>query len=384
MNRLSIVCAIAAVTLGACASTPPEGDRLVTTDHLVPHVSTVPANQGENVGLFVRQKVAASVLEAKRSMRGRVVLFVHGATVPAVPDYDLEYKTYNWMAYLARAGFNVYAMDHSGYGGSPRPMMDNACNLDPKEQKIVIGRPLKAPCLATYLNQFNTIRNDWVEIDAVVDHLRRVNRVERIHIIGWSAGGPRVGGYAATHPQKVERIMLYAPSPTIAGPLPDKPGPGFPLTLQTREDFEKKRWDPDVRCAGQVEPGVRDAVWAAIMQWDKVGANWGPREGVMRGRTATQFGWTRDLAETVKAPALVMVGEYDRLAERKTVYEQLGSADKVFVGVACASHFMVWERQHRALQEASLEWLRDGKLKGMSRGEMHVDAEGNFKAVDAR
>ncbi len=332
----------------------------------------------------MRQKVAASVLESKRSMSGRVVLFVHGATVPAVPDYDLEHKTYSWMAYLARAGFNVYAMDQSGYGGSPRPMMDNACNLDPKEQKIVIGRPLKAPCLATYLNQFNTIRNDWVEIDAVVDHLRRVNRVERIHIIGWSAGGPRVGGYAATHPQKVERIMLYAPSPTIAGPLPDKPGPGFPLTLQTREDFEKKRWDPDVRCTGQLEPGVRDAVWATIMQWDKVGASWGPREGVMRGRTATQFGWTKDLAETVKAPALVMVGEYDRLPERKTVYEQLGSRDKVFVGVACASHFMVWEKQHRALHEASLEWLRDGRLKGMSRGEMQVDAGVVFKAVDAR
>jgi len=41
---------------------------------------------------------------------------------------------------------------------------------------------------------------------------------------------------------------------------------------QTREDFEKKRWDPDVRCEGQVEPGVRDAVWTEIMKWDKVGS----------------------------------------------------------------------------------------------------------------
>ncbi len=385
MNRLSVLSAAAvAAMLVGCATTPPAGDALVSSDHWVQHVSTVPANAGQKVGIFLRQKAAASVLDAQRSRRGRVVLFVHGGTVPAVPDYDLEYKTYNWMAYLARAGFNVYAMDQSGYGGSPRPMMDDACNLDPKEQKMVMGRPLKATCLATYLNQFNTIRDDWAEIDAVVDHLRRVNSVDRISIIGWSAGGPRVGGYVALHPQKVERVMLYAPSPTIAGPLPDKPGPGFPVTLQTREDFEKKRWDPDVRCPGQVEPGVRDAVWRSIMQWDKVGASWGPQEGVMRGRTATQFGWTKDLAASVRAPTLVMVGEYDRLAERRTVYEQLGSSDKVFVNVACASHFMLWEKQHLALHQASLEWLRDGRLKGMARGEMQVDADGNFKALDAR
>ena len=381
MKRLSMFLAIAAATIAGCATAPPANDELVTTDHFVSHVSTVPANAGQNVRLFVRQKVARSVLESKRSMSGRVVLFVHGGTVPAVPDYDFDYKTYNWMAHLARAGFNTYAMDQSGYGGSPRPMMDDACNLDPKEQKIVIGRPLKATCLATYLNQFNTIRNDWAEIDAVVDHLRQVNGVERVHIIGWSAGGPRVGGYAATHAKKVDRVMLYAPSPTIAGPLPDKPGPGFPVTLQTREDFEKKRWDPDVRCPGQLDPGVRDVLWNAIMQWDKVGASWGPREGVMRARTATQFGWTKDLAASVTAPTLVIVGEYDRLAERKTVYEQLGARDKVFVGVTCASHFMLWEKQHRALHDASLEWLRDGKLKGMSHGEMEVDADGNFKAV---
>jgi hypothetical protein len=46
---------------------------------------------------------------------------------------------------------------------------------------------------------------------------------------------------------------------------------------QTREDFEKKRWDPDVRCEGQVEPGVRDAVWTEIMKWDKA-----PPEGESR------------------------------------------------------------------------------------------------------
>ena len=65
--------------------------------------------------------------------------------------------------------------------------------------------------------------------DAVVDHLRKVNKVDRIHIIGWSAGGPRVGGYVSQNPGKIDRVMLYAPSPVIKGPIPDKPAAGFPV-----------------------------------------------------------------------------------------------------------------------------------------------------------
>lgn len=380
VHRMSAWAAVLAATYG-CAGMPAGSDALVTTDQFVPHVSTVPANAGQRVGLFVRQKVSSSLKDA--NMAGRVVLFVHGGTVPSVPDYDLDHKTYNWMAYLARAGFNTYAMDLSGYGSSPRPAMDDPCNVSAKQQPLLSGRPLKGNCDAHLASHFNTIRDDWKEMDAVVDHLRRSNRVERIHIIGWSAGGPRVGGYVAQHPAKIDRVLLYAPSPTIAGPIPEQPARGAPMSLQTRIDLEKERWDPEVRCPGQVEPGVRDAVWKAIMQWDRVGASWGPPEGIMRGRIATGFGWTRDLAAKVTPPTLIIVGEFDRLSERRTVYEQISSPQKVFVNVSCASHFMLWEKQHRALHEASLEWLRDGRLKGVSRGEFKVDPEGRFVPVSA-
>jgi pimeloyl-ACP methyl ester carboxylesterase len=146
---------------------------LVTQDHFVTHVSTVQANAGSPVGIFVRQKVLASKLGRKAP----VVLFLHGATVPGVPDYDLEYKDYNWMAHLARAGFNTYTMDLTGYGASAKPMMDDPCNVDPKQQDIIKDRPLKATCAPNYPYQMNTIRDDWAEIGTVVDHLRKVNGV---------------------------------------------------------------------------------------------------------------------------------------------------------------------------------------------------------------
>ena len=361
------------------ANAPLKGE-FVTQDLSVDHVSTVPANAGQKVALFVRQKV----LTVRKDRAAPVVLFVHGATVPGVPDFDLDYKDYNWMAHLARAGFNTYTMDLTGYGGSPKPMMDDPCNVDPKQQDIIMGRPLQGGCTPNYPHQLNTIRDDWKEIDAVVEHLRRVNRVRRIHIIGWSAGGPRVGGYIAQHPDKIERAMLYAPSPTIAGPIPDKPAAGAPMSLQTRDDFELKRWDPDVRCVGQVEPGARDAVWAEIMKWDKLGATWGPEGiGVMRGRIATGFGWTKDMAVKVTTPTLIVVGEYDRLKERREVFEQISSKEKVFIDVACASHFMVWEKQRRVLHETSVSWLKNGNVKDVSRGEYRVTEDGTYNRVGA-
>ncbi len=352
-------------------------DMLISRDHFVPHVSTVPANAGQLVGLHVREKA-----QARPGRAANVVLFVHGGTVPAVPDFDLDYKSYNWMAYLARAGFRVYAMDHSGYGGSPRPMMDDPSNVNPKQQPIITPRPLKGAATPNYPYQFNTIRSDWDEIDTVVEWLRKKENVKRVSLIGWSAGGPRVGGYAAQHLDKIHRVVLFAPSPPIAGlQTPEKPAAGFPVNLQTREDLEKVRWDPDVRCPGQLDPGIRDVLWTAIMQWDRVGAGWGPEEGVMRGRTATRFGWTRELAAKVVAPTLVMVGEYDRLEERRKVFEQINSKDKVFLNVSCASHFMLWEKQHAALHEASKEWLTEGRLKNVRSGEVTVDPDGQFRVT---
>ena len=348
---------------------------LTTTDHFVPHVSTVPANAGQLVGIHVREKAA------RGGRVGRVVLFVHGISVPSVPAFDLDHKTYSWMAYLARAGFRVYAMDLTGYGGSARPMMDDPSNVNPQQQGIITPRPLRGARAANYPYQLNTIRDDWNEIDTVVEWLRSSHRVRRVNLIGWSAGGPRVGGYVVLHPRKVERAVLFAPAPTIAGlSIPETTEAGFPVNLQTREDLEKKRWDPDVRCPGQLEPGMRDVVWNAIMRWDRVGAAWGPEGGVMRVRSATRFGWTPELAAKVRAPTLVMAGEFDRLEERRRVFEQIGSKDKVFLTVSCASHFVLWEKQHAALHAASKQWLTRGRLGKVRRGEMHVDPDGEFRS----
>jgi len=47
---------------------------------------------------------------------------IQGSTTSAIPAFDLQFENYSWMDYLATAGFDVFAMDLTGYGLSPRPM----------------------------------------------------------------------------------------------------------------------------------------------------------------------------------------------------------------------------------------------------------------------
>lgn len=352
--------------------------RLTQLDFFVPHVSRVRANAGQLVGLHVRQRVLRRATDIRHSAgQGRVVLFVHGGNVPAVPAFDLPYKNYSWMAHLAEAGFNVYGMDLSGYGASPRPMMDDPANVSAECQPLLIPGQLDSPRKPNYPFESHTIHSDWAEIDTVASHLLRTHGVRKLSLVGWSAGGPRVGGYMALHPEKVDRAVLFAPTEPKSGlRIPRQPGPGAPTHLQTREELEKLRWDPNIERAGQVESGVRHAIWKEILRWDPIGAAWGP--GVMRSPNRTDSGWTPAMAARVRAAVLVITGELDRPQARLQAYELIGSRHKAFVRVASASHFMAWEKQRHVLHAASLEWLSRGTVQGKTRGGFRVDWNGRY------
>ena len=65
------------------------------------------------------------------------------------------------------------------------------------------------------------------------------------------------------------------------------------------------------------------------------------------------------------------------LASNVQLFEDHGAEKKTFLRIACATHFMNWERQRKVLHRASLEWLTKGGLGGMDRGKFRADAAGN-------
>ncbi|SVA62373.1 uncharacterized protein METZ01_LOCUS115227, partial [marine metagenome] len=359
--------------------------RFATTERFVPHVSTVPANEGERVGLYLREKAAVVTGEQLQSgtvPEGRVVLFVHGGSVSSIPDYDLDFKDYSWMAYLAEAGFDTFALDQTGYGRSPRPMMDDPCNMSTEDQALVTPNPLVGPCAPSYPYGSTTVQSDWDEIDTVVNYVRHLRGVQRVSLIGWSAGGRRVGGYAARHPEKIDKLFLFAPGYSPNGPsLPpsDLPRAGVPMRLQTRETLTQGRWEQNVVCESQVDPGIRDVIWSTILAFDPLGAVWGAEEGVMRVRAGNPgWGWNREYAARVTAPTMIVVGEQDNPAARGVLHADLiGTDSKVLVTMGCATHFAVWETaQYKFMHRASLEWLTKGTYRGQSNGVYRVGTDG--------
>ena len=358
------------------------GPEMMTIDRLVAHTSTVPAVKGQKVDLFVREKVPTAYVEGNPgSLEGKVVLFVHGGYSPATMAFDIPYRDYSWMEFLAYAGFDVFAMDMTGYGRSTRPLMDDPCNVDPRQQPLLVPRNLKAPCGNPYPFELVNSDSESDDIDAVVEFVRRLRRVEKVTLIGWSGGGIRTGTYAVRHPGKVDRHIIWALSNYARtnpdGPPASLPKAGAPMTLQTREVGIDKRWLANVKCDGQVEPGMPEMIAALNGLADPLGATWGP--GVLRAPSRTYWGWNAKSAAKLKAPTLIMVGEEDDLlASNVQLFEDHGAEKKLFVQVACATHFMNWERQRKVLHRASLEWLTKGTLDGADRGRLKADATGKI------
>ena len=174
--------------------------NVLSVDRFVPHVATVPINKGHTVGLHVRERVLDSVAQkASNGAPAPVVLFLHGGFSPAPVAYDLNYKDYSWMEYLARAGFDVFALAHTAYGFSPKPGMDDPCNVVAEQQKILIPHVLKAPCAPRYPHKMVSSQSEWDEIESAVKYILQLRGVKKVSLVGWSTGTPRIGGFAAKY-----------------------------------------------------------------------------------------------------------------------------------------------------------------------------------------
>ena len=357
-------------------------EQFRTTDYMVPHISTVPANAGAWVELYLREKV----IKGAPSQRP-AVLMIHGSGASAVPIFDLGFENYSWMESLANAGFDVFTFDHTGYGLSPRPMMDNPCNLSQANQeRYLVGSTLAKPCTASYPFQLTSLYSDWDEIDRIVDYIRDLRGLEKVHIFGWSRGTNRGAGYAALHPEKVDRMLFVAPGFYYGSQYPSTPpsplpASGVPMGVIGAKDFFNE-WDTQVECSNQFSPQIRDNISWYYLAFDPTGSTWGT--GVRRAPNQHNFTiwspWNEDMAAKVLAPTLLISGDLDKTvppAQVSALYGDLKAApQRIHVHVACASHYMIWETQHEILLRTSLEWLQKGTFNGQANGRFAVSKDG--------
>src|SRR6202521_4020743 len=190
-----------------------DGQRIVSIDHFVAVHSTAPASFGQTSEIYIHELVQSGMALRGATPADRVALFIHGAGSPAEVAFDVPYQDYSWMDFLAHAGFDVFAMDMTGYGRSTRPeAMNNPCNLSKEQQAAFVPSLIPSLCSAPNLRPITTIASDWDDIDAAVNHIRALRQVEKLNLLGWSQGGPRAGGHAARPPERVLKLVLLAPA----------------------------------------------------------------------------------------------------------------------------------------------------------------------------
>ena len=353
-----------------------DGQRLLRVDHYVRVRSVAPSMHGQTSQVYVREVVqAGAALRGGTAGENRVILFIHGAGTPAEVAFDVPYRDYSWMAYLAKAGYDVFAMDMTGYGRSTRPgPMNDPCLLSKEQQVQFVAKPCAES--ASSPERATTIESDWNDIDGVVEYLQKLRGVAKLNLVGWSLGGPRAGGYAAQHPENVSRLALLAPAyPRAAGGgSPPAPMLSAPFNTQSRAEFDAN-WDRQLGCPDQFDMAARESVWAEMLAADPVGATWGT--GVRRAPNvaAGGKGWNADVVSKMRIPALFVSAVHDKQALPEGVrrlHADYGAPEKIFLDLGCTSHNALWERNHLLLFQASLEWFSKGTIGGSKSGEARL------------
>ncbi len=170
LKGAALAAAAAPLAIAASQKAEAAGTKIVGEEHWA---------QKGNVKLYLWRKQLADGKKNKP-----VFFIVHGSSFSGRGGYDLQVPgkpNYSFMDEFARAGYDVWSLDHENYGRSTR---------------------------GTGVN--SNIETGVADIEAAMPIVEKVTGQKSFLFMGQSSGAIRAGVFTMRHPERVQRLVLDA------------------------------------------------------------------------------------------------------------------------------------------------------------------------------
>ncbi|HEX8650731.1 MAG TPA: alpha/beta fold hydrolase [Pyrinomonadaceae bacterium] len=310
----------------------------------------IPAGSS-SLKLFLRHLAPA---DGNSAREGRVVLILHGGTLPSGASSAFKFDGHSWMDDLSEAGFDVWALDYLGYGGSDRyPEMSAPADANPP-----LGR-------AAQVSR---------QVASAVEFICERQKVTKLSIIAHSWGTLVAGIYATEEPARLDRLVLYGPV-TLRHEAQLSGGKPPAYSYVTVEDQWKRfsGWTPPGE-SPVLERRYFDLLGAAYLASDPTSATRTPPSvQVPNGPDADAAdAWSGKFPydpAKIKSPTLIIRGEWETVTkdeDARWLYKALSGAPvKRDVVINRATHVMHLEKSRYQVYREVQVFLEGRDTAGM-------------------
>ena len=287
---VAIICFLLCLSLFGCGAKNKPDNNYIFNEYSVPY---------GDINLHMDRTCKSSFGEEN-------IILVHGLTYSS-HEFDINYKDYSLVRFLADKGYTVWRLDIAGYGQSDRP------------------------------NDGFVVDSDYAadNIYCAVKELCELTGKSKVDVLGWSWGTVTTSRFVSNHSELVDKLVLYAPIVSGIG------------KSNVDMDYHKNSWenavgDFQLKNDGTidesiVEPAIVEYFASSCWRYDGESSPNGPRRDICVDESVALI----DMSQ-IGVPTLLIYGDADPYLNYELIdemYQKLpeGSMRKIIGGAAhCA------------------------------------------------
>lgn len=319
------------------------------SNDLVRETFRIPScESGIELQLLRRHRSDAHTFNAQNTL-----MLMHGATFASASLFDVPFEEGSFMDVLARAGFDVWAVDARGYGGSTKPLaLSEPATANPPQTPAIVAEK---------------------DLADAIDYVCQRQHIRGVSLIGMSWGGSVAGLYASRHSDRIHKLVLIAPLWLSEHPLRIDNGQELTAWRDVSLADAREAWLDEVpdEARAHLLPVNGFEQWLEVTQNSNSGmtpahivrAPTGPIADI---RNHWRAGQPLYAPEKITGATLIVRAEWDRdvsIDMVQNLFGRLQSASyRRWVEIGAGTHRVLLERQRWQVHNVIIDFLMENGL----------------------